>query len=108
MTPQAKVMTFPTKRPQNESTPPRQVKAKSSPRITVLSSVPRTKPKILRLGMMPNMFQCRWKECTQESVSSSDSLELIDTEARRTNPVMKNTDKFINETKPNAMAQVHN
>ena len=47
-------------------------------------------------------------EGAHESVSSSDSLELIDTNATRTNPVMKNTDKFINETMGHAMAQVRN
>ena len=47
-------------------------------------------------------------ESTHESVSSFDSLDLIETNAMKTNPVMKNTDKFIHETMGNAMAEFCN
>ena len=48
------------------------------------------------------------EDSAHESGASSDSLDHIETNATRTNPVMKNTDDFIPKTMGHTMAQVRN
>ena len=48
------------------------------------------------------------EESAHESVASSDSLELFETDATRTKPVMKNTDNSMHESMGHAIAQVCN
>ena len=48
------------------------------------------------------------EESAHESVAFSDSPELIETDATKTSPFMKDTDNFIQKTMGHAMAQLRN
>ena len=73
-----------------------------SPKKEAKTCAPKQDAKHVRIAMDVD------EESAHESVASSDSLELIKTDASRTNPVMKNTDNLIHKTIGHAMAQVRN
>ena len=73
-----------------------------SPKKKAKNGAPKQDAKHVRIAMDVD------EESTHKSVASSDSLELIDTDATKTNPIIKNTDNFIQETMGHAVAQVRN
>ena len=70
-----------------------------SPKKTAKNGAPKQNAKHVRIAMDVD------EESAHESVASSDSLELIKTDATETNPVMKNTDNIIHKTMGHTMAQ---
>ena len=73
-----------------------------SPKKKAKNGVPKQDVKHVRIAMDVD------EESAHESLASSDSLELIETDATRTNPVMKNTDHFIHRTMGHTVEQVRN
>ena len=73
-----------------------------SPEKKAKNGAPKQDAKHVRIAMDVD------EESAQESVASSDSLELIETDATKTHPVMKNRDKCIQNTMGHTMPQVRN